>query len=173
MSSFPPQTWSVRFLQDMETIQCSQADGENLTMEALVAVRPAGGQEGSFRFALAGPEMLKLVFPINKVLPGPEFESMVAEIEMKPGDQIKISKNSVTTVWWDFEDLVQSQDAVITDGKGRDMGDEFLAAVGHDKNLVAQKTDRPGLSFRWILGTRAGSKDVVLIAQVNHKNFIS
>ena len=166
MSSFPPQSWSVRFLQDMETIDCGLVDGDNITMEALVAVRPAGGQEGSFRFALAGPKMLKLSFPVNKVLSGPEFDSMIAEIEMKPGDQIRISKNSVSTVWWDFEDLVQSQDAVITNGSGRDMGDEFLAALGHNKELLVQKTDRPGLCFRWLLGTRAGSNNVVLIAQV-------
>ena len=55
------------------------------------------------------------------------------------------------TDWWDFEDLVLSQDAVITDGKGRDMGDEFLLAMGHNKELVAQKTDRPRLSIRWVL----------------------
>ena len=76
---------------------------------------------------------------------------MVAKVEMKPGDQIKLAKNSMSTDWWDFEDLVLSQDAVITDGKGRDMGDEFLLAMGHNKELVAQKTDRPRLSIRWVL----------------------
>ena len=170
MSSFPPQSWTVRFLQDMENIECGLADGENLTMEALVAVRPAGGEEGNFKFALAGPEMLKLAFPVSKILPGDAFNSMIAEVEMKPGDQIKLAKNSVSTDWWDFEDLVLSQDAVITDGKGRDMGDEFLAAMGHNKELVAQNPDRPGLSIRWVLGTRAGSRDVVLLAQVRHNN---
>ena len=118
MSSFPPQSWTVRFLQDMENIECGLADGENLTMEALVAVRPAGGEEGNFKFALAGPEMLKLAFPVSKMLPGDAFNSMIAEVEMKPGDQIKLAKNSVSTDWWDFEDLVISQDAIITDGKG-------------------------------------------------------
>ena len=118
MSSFPPQSWTVRFLQDMENIECGLADGENLTMEALVAVRPAGGEEGNFKFALAGPEMLKLAFPVSKILAGDAFNSMVAKVEMKPGDQIKLAKNSMSTDWWDFEDLVLSQDAVITDGKG-------------------------------------------------------
>ena len=65
MTSFPPQAWSVRFLQDMENIDCSLVDGDNLTMEALVAVRPAGGEEGNFRFTLAGPDMLKLSFPVK------------------------------------------------------------------------------------------------------------
>ena len=166
MSSFPPKSWSVRFLQDMEIIKCGVVDGDNLTIEAMVVVRPASGQEGNFRFALAGPEMLKLSFPVNKILAGPEFDSMVAEIEMKPGDQIKLAKNSISTDWWDFEDLVLSQDAVVTNGSGQDMGDEFLLALGHNKELVAQRTDRPGLCIRWLLGTRAGSRDVVLIAQV-------
>ena len=85
---------------------------------------------------------------------------------MKPGEQIKMSKNSACSIWWDLEDLVSSQDAVVTDGKGRDMGDEFLAAIGHNKELLAQQTDRPGLCIRWILGTREGSKDVRLFAQV-------
>ena len=125
MATFPPRAWTVRFLQDMENIDCGLIDGNNLTMEALVAVRPAGGEEGNFRFALAGPDMLKLV-----------------------------------------EDLVFSQDAVITDGKGQDMGDKFLAAIGHNKALAAQETNRPGLCMGWVLGTREGSKDVILLAQV-------
>ena len=166
MSSFPPKSWSVRFLQDMEIIECGLVDGDNLTMEAMVVVRPASGQEGNFRFALAGPEMLKLSFPVSKVLAGSEFDSMVAEVEMKPGDQIKLAKNSISTDWWDFEDLVLSQDAVVTNGSGQDMGDEFLLALGHNKELVAQKPDRPGLCIRWLLGTRSGSRDVVLMAQV-------
>ena len=77
-----------------------------LSMEAFMAVRPAGGQEGDFRFALAGPEKLKLSFPINKLLPDPAFDNMVAELELVPGDQIKLEKNSVATTWWDLEDLV-------------------------------------------------------------------
>ena len=38
MSSFPPKTWKVWFLQDMENIECSLRDGDNVTMEALVTV---------------------------------------------------------------------------------------------------------------------------------------
>ena len=70
MATFPPRAWTVRFLQDMENIHCGLIDGDNLTMEALVAVRPAGGEEGNFRFALAGPDMLKLVFLVSRILAG-------------------------------------------------------------------------------------------------------
>ena len=149
MATFPPRAWTVRFLQDMENIDCGLIDGDNLT-----------------RFALAGPDMLKLVFPVSRILTGAAFSNMIAEVEMKPGDQIRLEKNSISTTWWDFEDLVLSQDAVITDGKGQDTGNEFLAAIGHNKALAAQETNRPGLCMRWVLGTREGSKDVILLAQV-------
>ena len=167
MSSFPPATWDVRFLQDMENLECglSTEDGR-LSMEAFVAVRPAGGKEGSFKFVIDG-DMIKLSFPISKVLAGPAFKDMLAEVEMKPGQQIRLNNNSACSTWWDFEDLVSSQDAVVTDGKGRDMGQEFLDAIGHKKEAVSQQVDRPGLCMRWLLGTRAGSKQVLLIAQVN------
>ena len=110
--------------------------------------------------------MLKLSFPVSKILPGAAFADMVAEVEMKPGNQIKLGKNTVCTNWWDFEDLITSQDAVVTDGKGQDKGDEFLAAIGYDKALVQQVTNRPGLCMHWLLGTCAGSNHVVLLAQV-------
>ena len=166
MSSFPPSTWSVRFLQDMQDLECSLEGVENVTMEAFVAVRPAGGQEGAFRFAIGGAKMLKLSFPVSKILGGEAYKNMVAEIEMKPGEQIRLNKNSACSTWWDFEDLVSSQDAVITDGKGRDLGEEFLEAIGHKKDLVEQEVNRPGICMRWLLGTREGSKQVLLIAQV-------
>ena len=166
MSEFPPPSWSVRFLQDMENRECGLQDENSLTMEAFAAIWPAGGQEGIFRFVIGGPQMLKLSFPISKILGGPPYKDTVAEVEMKPGEQIKMSKNSTCSIWWDLEDLDSSHDAVVTDGKGRDMGDEFLAAIRHNKELLAQQTDRPGLCIRWILGTREGSKDVRLFAQV-------
>ena len=166
MSSFPPPSWNVRFLQDMESLECSLTGENNITMEAFVAVRPAGGQEGNFKFVIGGPRMLKLSFPVSKLLGDPVFNNMTAEIEMKPGEQIKLCKNSACSTWWDFEDLVSSQDAVVTDGKGRDMGEEFLEAIGHKKEAVAQQADRAGICMRWLLGTRPGSKQVLLIAQV-------
>ena len=166
MTAFPPKQWEIRFLQDMETLVCEPTSENGIFMESYVAVRPAGGAEGNFRFALAGTEKLKLSFPISKVLPGPEFDNMRAELELWPGQQIKLEKNSVATVWWDLEDLVNSQDIAIVDGKGVDKSEEFLTAVGHDKSLVQQAADRRGLCMRWLLGTRAGSSQVVLIAQV-------
>ena len=165
MSSFPPASWDVRFLQDMENLECGLTTEDGLSMEAFVAVRPAGGKEGTFKFVING-EMIKLSFPISKVLAGPAFKDMLAEVEMKPGQQIRMNNNSACSTWWDFEDYVSSQDAVVTDGKGKDMGEEFLDAIGHKKEVVSQQVDHPGLCMRWLLETREGSKQVLLIAQV-------
>ena len=166
MSTFPPKQWEIRFLQDMETLECEPRQADGVFMESYVAVRPAGGAEGNFRFALSGSEKLKLAFPINRVLQGPEFEGMTAELELWPGQQIKIEKNSVATIWWDMEDLVSTQDAAIVGSQGEDRSEEFLTAVGHDKKLVQQSIDRRGLCIRWVLGTRSGSQQVLLLAQV-------
>ena len=166
MSTFPPKQWQIRFLQDMETLECEPREVEGVYLESYVAVRPAGGAEGSFRFTLSGAEKLKLAFPISKVLPGPEFEGLNAELELWPGQQIKIEKNSVATSWWDLEDLVGAQDAAIVDAQGEDRSEEFLVAIGHDKELAQQAADRRGLCIRWVLGTRAGSQQVALLAQV-------
>ena len=48
MSGFPPKKWEARFLQDMETLQCSQKEGETLSMEAYVAVKPSGARRETF-----------------------------------------------------------------------------------------------------------------------------
>ena len=102
MSGFPPKKWEARFLQDMETLQCNLKEGETLSMEAYVAVKPSGGQEGNFRFTLAGTERLRLEFPVNKILPEPAFANMIIELEMVPGDQIRLEKNSACSTCWDL-----------------------------------------------------------------------
>ena len=80
MSSFPPASWDVRFLQDMENLECGLQNESGLSMEAFVAIRPAGGKEGSFKFAIDG-EMFKLSFPISKVLTDPAFKDIVEMIQ--------------------------------------------------------------------------------------------
>ena len=49
MSSFPPKKWDVRFLADMDSLDCTPMEDGNLTMEAYIAVRPSGGKEGIFK----------------------------------------------------------------------------------------------------------------------------
>ena len=69
MSSFPPKQWAVRYLRDMDQLECTAGDNNGIAMEAFLAVKPARGQEGSFCFTLGCAEKIKLKFDIEAVLP--------------------------------------------------------------------------------------------------------
>ena len=155
MATFPPRAWTVRFLQDMENIDCGLIDGNNLTMEALVAVRPAGGEEGNFRFALAGPDMLKLVFPVSRILAGAAFSNMIAEVEMKPGDQIRLEKNSISTTWWDFEDLRMSSSPT---GKAKTWGTSFSRLSGTTRRSRLRRPTGRACACRGSWGPARGAR---------------
>ena len=102
MSSFPPRKWEVRFLRDMNSMACSDPEGEDeIKMEALMAIKPSGSQEGSFRFVLSGNKPVKLKFNVESVIPSKLFGGMVAEGELKIGDQIEMDKNSACPKWMD------------------------------------------------------------------------
>ena len=78
MLSFPSRKWEVRFLQDMNSMACSDPDRENeIKMEAFMAIKPSGGQEGSFRFVLSGNKPVKLRFNVESVIPNKLFGGMV------------------------------------------------------------------------------------------------
>ena len=95
MSSFPPKRWDVRFTTDMNTLTAAfGSGGPNIRMEAFLAVRPASGKEGSFRFVLDGPEKISLKFNVQAVLPSGLFSGMVAEAELHVGEHIEMQKNS-------------------------------------------------------------------------------
>ena len=108
MTTFPPNTWDVRFLADFDNLRCTIMADSGITLEALLAVRPAAGREGSFRLLLAGPEKIKLRFNINTVLPSGLFAGMVAEAEVDVGEHIQIERNSISSKWQDVGKLVQS-----------------------------------------------------------------
>ena len=74
----------------------------------------------------------------------------------------------------DVLELVQSQDMLILDSLGKDVSEEFIAAMaGFKKNVLQEtgSTDRAGISFRWLVGTLKGQTEVLLMAQV-HTNLI-
>ena len=169
MSSFPPSRWEVRYLTDMPTMSCSPREDGGPAMAAYLAARPSGGEEGTFRFALAGPDKIKLRFAVTDVLPSCLFEGMVAESEMDIGDQIKFEKNTVCSDWVDLLELVRSQDVMITNSEDEDLADEFLANIEkYKKELVEEtgKTDRAGICIRWALGTWKDDRKIILISQV-------
>ena len=89
MSSFPPDRWEVRFLQDMETMEGTAHDDKLVSMEALLAIRPAEGEEGSFRFTLAGTEHIKLRINVEEILTDPAFKDTFLELQMELGTQVQ------------------------------------------------------------------------------------
>ena len=143
--------------------------GLGISMEAFLVVKPAAGEEGSFRFVLDGPEKLNLKFNVQSVLPSGIFSDMVAEAELHVGQHIKMQKNSCCSEWMDVAELVRSQDIRISNRLGKDAGEEFLHGMESYKKDLTQETgkaDRAGIRFRWILGTLGGDKRVKLIAHV-------
>ena len=56
MTAFLPKKWDVRFLADFDSLGCSSLANSGISMEAFMAVKLAGGREGSFRLVLTEPE---------------------------------------------------------------------------------------------------------------------
>ena len=170
MSSFPPPNWEVQFLKDMDSLACEAKDSTRLSIAAYLAVKPAGGEEGNFRFVLAGPHKIRLRFEIKNVLPSELFNNMVAEAELEIGDQVVLEMNSVCSAWMDLVELVRSQDVMITGENDNDVWDEFLTGLQQYKEDVLRDkgwAEGAGICFRWILGIRGENTDIILMAQVN------
>jgi len=129
MSSFPPLRWQVRYLKDMDTLVGTAPDDGEISMEAILAVQPSGGEEGSFRFTLAGSSHLHLKFEVTSIIQDDSLAGLSMELQMELGTQIKLEKNSVTSAWSDMVELVNSQDVDVTDAEGEDRGELFLSAV--------------------------------------------
>ena len=156
MSSFPPKQWAVRYLCDMDQLECTASDNTGISMEAFLAVKLAGGEEGSFRFTLGCAEKIKLRFHIEAVLPSRLFA-------------VKLMKNSVCTEWMDVAELVQSQDMIVRDGLGDKVSEEFLTGMASYRKDLLQETgsvDRASISFRWLIGNKKGETEMLLMAQV-------
>ena len=169
MSSFPPANWEVRFLRDMPSLAVEVEDSSMPSMAAYMALRLAGGQEGNFRFVLAGPSKIRVRFAITDLLDSPLFEGMVAESELEIGDQIRMENNSTCSAWTDIVELVRSQDYMITNGEDNDVAEDFLMGLDQYKAELLKntgKTERAGICLRWMLGLRGQSTDILLMAQV-------
>ena len=139
MSSFPPKKWEVRYLRDMQTLDCVNPE-QGISMGAYMALKPAGGEEGSFRFVLAGPNKLKIRFKVSDVLNNPLFGGMFEEAELAIGDQIRIEKNSAGSAWVDVVELIRSQDYLVTDSDDNDVADKFLANLESARRSWTRRT---------------------------------
>ena len=169
MSSFPPKRWNVRYLKDMTSLSCEPSDDNEVSMEAFMAVRPSSGQEGNFRFTLAGPSKLPIQFDVSDVLKSDLFRDMTVEAELDIADNIRMELNSVCSEWVDIVELVRSQDISIVGKKREDRVDEFLTSIDSlKKDLMEEtgRTEKAGICLRWVLGTVMDSREVILMAQV-------
>jgi len=147
MSSFPPRRWEVRFLRDMESLAASRQEDSEVSMEALLAVRPAEGEEGNFRFSLAGTEDLRLHFPVNQILQSDVFHNMYVEAHLNVAEHIHLERNSACSKWEDVVDLVASQDMEIVDYQGETISEQFLTAMEtHKKTAAAQQSGKIHIS---------------------------
>jgi len=138
MSSFPPRNWQVRFLEDMDSMEGTVLEGREVSLEALLAVRPSNGEEGTFRFILAGCKHLNLRFEASSIIQDSSLSNMWLELEV--GTQIKLEKNSVASKWSDIVELVSSQDVDVTNNEGEDNSEAFLAAMAAIKLKEGQES---------------------------------
>ena len=88
MSSFPPKDWAVRHLQDMASISFQPPEDDSVRLDALLAVRPAKGEEGSYRFVLACSRQVDMLIPVDLVLDDPSFKGMNIEAQLELGTQV-------------------------------------------------------------------------------------
>ena len=161
MSSFPPEDWDMRPLADMNTMVASPRQGAEHSLQALLAVGPADGLEGSFRFTLTGTNHVTMRVPVQRILADKQFGGMIIELQLQLGTQIKISKNATTTDWVDVIELVQSQDAEVLDKAGKAVNEEFLLAMQDYQN--AHPDREVGISWRWALTVHL--KEIALVVQ--------
>ena len=164
MSSFPPSKWQVRYLADFDAMLGTPIEDREISLEALMAIWPAEGNEGAFRFILAGANHIKLRLHVSDILPEECFEDMYIELQVELGTQIKMERNSVCSKWEDLTLLVQSQDVEVTDSNGTIVSEEFLEAMEEYKKTANK--EKSGIVLRWLLGTWENDMDVNLIAQL-------
>jgi len=96
MVSFPPASWDIRQLTDMDAIDCNTHPDKG-SLQPLLAVAPADGQEGAFRFALAGERPVNLHFPVRRLLPHPQFKEWFFDMQLELGTQVSFGRNSTCT----------------------------------------------------------------------------
>jgi hypothetical protein len=135
MTSFPPDVWDCRVLADFHNYVLAAPTASKLRMAALLAASPAGGMEGSFRFALASSEHVAIRAAIKDVIPIPEFAGMVLSGQFLPGHQITINTNSTCSPWVDVEELIKAQDIDIYGPDGQAAHEQFLGMMAEARAI--------------------------------------
>ena len=93
MSSFPPKNWRVRHLEDMASISFEALEDATVRLDALLAIRPAGGEEGSYRFTLSGSKHVEPLIPLELVLDDPSFKGLFIDPQLELGTQVNPTVN--------------------------------------------------------------------------------
>lgn len=88
MLSFPPPNWEVRFLKDFNTYNTATTNGHQILMAAIMAIRPAEGESGNFKFVLTGPDNIRLNVPISMVLADSSLADMYIDTEVNIGEHV-------------------------------------------------------------------------------------
>jgi len=161
MASFPPASWDIRHLADMDNIE-GASHPEKGVLQTLLAVAPADNQEGAFRFQLSGDRPVNLHFPARRLIAQPEFKDFYFDMQLELGTQINISKNSTCTKWLDIVELVESQDMEVQDSKGETVTELFLTRW---RELREKDKSITSISWRWVLGWRSTFDTMTLVAQ--------
>ena len=167
MSSFPPTAWEVRYLRDMDSMEATRHEDREVSMEALMAVRPANGEEGAFRLTLAGADHIKIRISVYEILEHEAFRDAYLDIQLELGTQvnntinkkhtyyrhkytlflqIRLEKNSVCSKWEDMVALVMSQDVdvVTREGDVEGMSERFLEAMEtFRKTATKERSGKP------------------------------
>ncbi len=149
MTAFPPSSWEIWPLADMDKMAAIPREGSQFSMQPLLAVAPADGIEGTYKFLLAGINHVTMKVPVRRILPDPSFSGMSIEMQLELGTQITLGKNSTCTAWVDVVELVQSNDADVVDSAGLSIADEFLQAIRDYRAAKPEKN--AGISWRWAL----------------------
>jgi hypothetical protein len=90
MTSFPPDSWECRLLPDFDTFTPAPPSHGGLHLTALMAIRPADGLEGHYKFVLTGGEHLAVKIPVARILSLPVMADLELEGQFLPGQQVKL-----------------------------------------------------------------------------------
>lgn len=89
MESFPPNSWDVRHLSDMEDITVPAPAGSKFHLQALLVGKPAHGREGQYKFLVGGNDHMQFEVFVTDVIDDPIFEYMTVTCQMQLGSQVK------------------------------------------------------------------------------------
>jgi len=76
MLPFPPQSWDVRFIEDMDSYSAVEVPSKGVALTTLLAVSPADGNEGEFRLIISGSDPVSVRIPVADIMPLPPASAL-------------------------------------------------------------------------------------------------